>query len=85
MGAIKITLAEPLDAFVAEQVRLGAYPDAEAVVRAGLDLLRGEDAARTARYHRLLQEGLDDLDAGRFEEVHDVDAWLKALSDKPAG
>jgi putative addiction module CopG family antidote len=83
MGAIKITLTEPLDAFVEEQVRLGAYPDAESVVRAGLDLLRGDDAARTVRYHALIQEGLDDLDAGRFEIVDDVDGWLKGLGERP--
>lgn len=83
MGAIKITLAEPLDSFVEEQVRLGAYPDAESVVRAGLDLLRGDDAARTARYHALLREGVAELDRGEGIEVTDVDAWLATLRHEP--
>jgi antitoxin ParD1/3/4 len=83
MGAIKITLAEPLDSFVEEQVRLGAYPDAESVLRAGLDLLR-EDATRTERFHGLVREGLDDLEAGRFETIDDIDGWLKSLNDPPS-
>jgi putative addiction module CopG family antidote len=84
MGAIRITLATPHEAFVEEQVRSGAYPDANAVVQAGLDRLREDEAGRTARFHALVQEGLDDLDAGRFEVVDDIGAWLKTLSDKPA-
>jgi len=40
----------------------------------------GEDeAARLARYRALVQEGLDDLEAGRFEIVEDVDAWFDQL------
>ena len=79
MGDVSVTLEAPLDRFVEEQVRSGAYPDAAAVVRAGLDRLREvaevEDA-REARLTALLQEGLDDLDAGRFERVDDVREWL---------
>ena len=83
MTALKITLANPLDSFVEEQVRSGAYPDAEAVVRAGLTLLRDDDA-RTTRYKALLQEGLDELERGEGVEVTDIGAWLNTLGHDAA-
>lgn len=83
MSDLSLVLDAPLDRFVKEQVRSGAYPDAAAVVRAGLDRLREEaeavEAAKEARFRALLQVGLDDLEAGRFERVDDVGAWLKTL------
>lgn len=45
--------------------------------------LCANDAARVARYRALIQEGLDDLDAGRFEIVEDIDAWLDTLGRRP--
>ena len=45
--------------------------------------LDADDAARLTRYRALVQEGLDDLEAGRFEIVEDVDAWFDALDRKP--
>lgn len=41
------------------------------------------DAARVTRYRALIQEGLEDLDAGRFEVVEDIDAWLDTLGRRP--
>ena len=83
MPGLKITVAKPLESFVEEQVRSGAYPDAESVVQAALIQFRDGDAARTARYHALLQEGLDDFAAGRFEAVEDVDAWMNSRGPQP--
>ena len=42
-----------------------------------------DDAARVVRYRALIQEGLDDLDAGRFEIVENIDAWLDTLGRRP--
>ncbi len=84
MSTLRISLDADQDRFVEEQVRLGVYADAETVVRAGLDLLREDEAARTRRYHALIQEGLDDLAAGRVEEVDDITAWLEDVARRPA-
>jgi len=48
-----------------------------------LDGPDADDALRLARFHALIQEGLDDLDAGRFETVDDVGAWLDGLGRAP--
>ncbi len=68
--------------FVDDQVASGAYPDAAAVIEEALERLANaqDDAAREARFDRLLQEGLDDLDAGRYETVTDTKAWLDGLA-----
>ncbi|WP_298745345.1 hypothetical protein [uncultured Brevundimonas sp.] len=82
MAALTLTLPPALDRFVQDQVASGAYPDADAVVAAALDRLADDamiEADRETRYRRLIQEGLDDLDAGRYETVTDVKAWLDQL------
>ncbi|MDP2259428.1 MAG: type II toxin-antitoxin system ParD family antitoxin [Caulobacter sp.] len=81
MTALKVTLDAPLDRFVEDQVASGAYPDAAAVVRAGLDRLR--DDQREERFKNLVQEGLDDIAAGRVETVDNVGAWLDGLGRRP--
>jgi len=43
-----------------------------------------DDAARTARYRALVQEGLDELDRGEGIEVRDVKAWLDTLGRQSA-
>ncbi|MDI1365095.1 MAG: hypothetical protein PSX79_09545 [bacterium] len=45
--------------------------------------LDADDAVRLARYRALIQEGLDDVEAGRFETVEDIDAWLNTLGRSP--
>lgn len=82
MTALKVTLPEPLDQFVEDQVRSGAYPDAEAVVRAGVALLRDDaeaEAAKEVRFQRLIQEGLDELDRGEGIEVTDLEAFFDEI------
>jgi len=86
MTALKVILDAPLDRFVEDQVASGAYPDAQAVVRAGLDRLRDDqraEAARVTRFKALVQEGLDDIAAGRVETVDNVGAWLDGLGRRP--
>lgn len=82
MSDLSLVLEDPLDSFVEEQVRSGAYPDAAAVIRAGLDRLRVEaetEVAREARFRLLLQEGIDELDRGEGIEVEDMGVWLRSL------
>jgi len=42
-----------------------------------------DDACRLARFHALIQEGLDELDRGEFIEATDVRAWLDGLGHAP--
>ncbi len=84
MSTLKISLDADQDRFVEEQVRSGAYADAETVVRAAVDQFRESEAARTERFHAKIQEGLDDLAAGRVEVVTDIRAWLEKVTRRPA-
>lgn len=80
-----LTLPAPLDRFVEDQVALGAYPDADAVVSASLALLAdaaAADAVRLSRFLAKVQVGLDQLDRGEGVEVTDLDAYFDALEAK---
>lgn len=82
MSDLTLSLPEPLGRFVEEQVQSGAYPDVASVIRAGVERLRedaGDEAAKLARLNAMLQAGLDDFEAGRFEVVDDVTGWLDSL------
>ncbi|MDR7118362.1 type II toxin-antitoxin system ParD family antitoxin [Caulobacter sp. BE254] len=82
MTTRSVILPEPLEAFVEAEVASGAYPNADAVLAAAVDLLQREqrrEAAKVERFKALIQEGLDDLDAGRFEIVEDLGAWFDQI------
>ena len=49
-----------------------------------LDGPDADEARRVARFHALIQEGLDELDRGEGIEVTDVKAWLDTLGPQPA-
>lgn len=83
MTMLKVSLGTEDDLFIEEQVRSGAYADAETVIRAGLERLRQDEALRGERFQSKIQEGLDDLAAGRVEEVSDVSAWLAGVARRP--
>jgi len=79
MSTRNVSLTDPQDQFVEEQVRSGDYPNAEAVVRAGVDLLKTRSDRRVRKLERLrasIQAGLDELDRGGGEVVKDLDAWF---------
>jgi len=78
MTALKVTLDAPLGRFVEDQIASGAYPDANAVVRAGLTALRTE-AARVERFQALVRAGADDIDAGRFQTVDSLGDWFDQI------
>ncbi len=82
MATRNINLTDALDRFVAELVASGQFQNASEVVRAGLRLLKADEerrAAKLAALNAAIQEGLDDMAAGRFEEVTDVSAWLDEI------
>lgn len=82
MASVTITLPDTLDRFVQDQVASGAYPDAEAVLRAGVQRLEAEaelDRVKAERFLAVVQVGLDQLDRGEFVEVADLKAYLDKI------
>lgn len=68
--------------FVEEQMNLGLYESADAVVTAGLALLREQEEA-TLRM--LIQEGIDDVEAGRvmsFESAEELTAYIIGMAEE---
>lgn len=63
----EIHLSEQDQKFIDEQVKFGAYKDADAVIHAGLALM-GSKEGRYVELQRLIQEGLEDVEAGRVVE-----------------
>ncbi len=65
--------------FVEEQMNSGFYQSADAVVTAGLALLREKEGA-TLRV--LIQEGIDDVEAGRvmsFDGAAELTAYIMGM------
>ncbi len=60
---MNVTISPDLEPFVNEKIASGAYQDANAVVRAGLDLLREREKKRDELRHEI-QIGLDQADRG---------------------
>ncbi|MFF2321053.1 type II toxin-antitoxin system ParD family antitoxin [Agrobacterium sp. NPDC058088] len=68
----EIHLSEQDEKFIEEQVAAGIFKDADAVVSAGLRLL-GSNEGKLVELQRLIQEGLDDMEAGRVMEFSTAD------------
>jgi antitoxin ParD1/3/4 len=87
MATRNISLTDPLDRFIDDRVKTGDYQNASEVVRAALRLLKrqtDDEARKEARFQHLIQEGIDDIDAGRSEVITDLDAWFDALEAEVA-
>ena len=88
MSTRNVSLTAPLDRFIDERVDSGDYQNASEVVRAGLRLLKQqteEDRQRLERLRALIQEGVDDMEAGRYTELDwdELDGWLDRLGRPP--
>ncbi len=80
----EIHLSDEHKAFIEEQVKDGRYGSAEEVVAAGLRLL-GSDEGKIEELRRLIQEGIDDVDAGRvveFASAEDMTAHILKMSEE---
>ena len=83
MASAALNLPAPLDAFVEEQVRSGAYRDRDALIRDAVSLLRdrsAEDDAKLARLNARLQAATESLDRGEGTVVVDIDAFFDDIS-----
>lgn len=80
----EIHLSEQDEKFIEEQVAAGVFKDADAVISAGLRLL-GSKEGRFVELQRLIQEGLDDVEAGRvteFSSAEDFTAHIMKLAEE---
>lgn len=78
---MRISLSPDVERLIEEQVESGAYDSADDVVRDALRALCEEDqdyAARLAALRGEIQEGIDDLDNGRYSLKDEVFARLRA-------
>jgi antitoxin ParD1/3/4 len=84
MATRNVSLTSMLNGYVEDRVQSGAFQNASEVVRDALRLHKArtdEDARKLERLTRLIQEGVDDIEAGRYVEVDwdDLDSWLDGL------
>jgi antitoxin ParD1/3/4 len=84
MATRNVSLTDMLDAYVEDRVRSGTFQNASEVVRDALRLHKARTEAeerKIERFNRLIQEGDDDLAAGRYVdvEIDDLDAYLEGL------
>jgi antitoxin ParD1/3/4 len=84
MTTRNVSLTDMLDSYVEDRVRSGAFQNASEVVRDALRLHKArtdEEARKEERFRRLIQEGDDDIAAGRSEviELEQLDDWLDRL------
>ncbi|MGE7369959.1 type II toxin-antitoxin system ParD family antitoxin [Neorhizobium sp. NPDC001467] len=68
----EIHLSEQDQDFITEQLKDGQYRNAEEVIAAGLRLL-GSEEGQIQELRHLIQQGIDDIDAGRVMTFADAD------------
>jgi antitoxin ParD1/3/4 len=84
MTTRNVSLTNMLDAYVDDRVQSGAFQNASEVVRDALRLHKArtdDEARKEERFRRLIQEGDDDIAAGRYVDVDidHLDEWLDQL------
>jgi antitoxin ParD1/3/4 len=80
----EIHLSEQDRNFIEEQVQAGIHEDADAVIAAGLRLL-GSNEGKLVELQRLIQEGIDDVEAGRvmeFDSAEDLTAHILKMAEE---
>jgi len=86
-ATLNVSLTEPLLDFVEDAVSSGQYASASEVVREGLRLLQREratEAEKLAILRRAVQEGHDDLAAGRYADLPVQDIAARVMAKRRA-
>lgn len=81
-------LPEPLDSFVEQQVRSGAYDSRDAVIAEAVRRMKTDaesDDAKLVRLNAMLERAAIQLDAGEAEEVTDIRAYFEAIKAEASG
>lgn len=77
---MNVSLTTELEQVVDQKVKSGMYTSASEVVREGLRLLQQRDEMRETKLNSLraeIQKGIDDLEAGRFQDGEKAMAEIK--------
>lgn len=75
MADLALTLPDPLVQFIDRQVGPDGFADRQSLIEA----LVVDWRDKAERLEALVQEGLDALEAGDYEEVRDLETWLDGL------
>lgn len=81
-------LPGPLDDFVEQQVRSGAYRDRDAVIEAAVERMKAEieiDQAKLTRLNAMLADADESLRRGEGELVTDIKAYFEAIEAEATG
>jgi antitoxin ParD1/3/4 len=81
-----LSLSAETERQIAERVESGQYESADEVVRHALQALSKEDEDYASRLEALrgkIQEGIDDLENGRYSPIDEVFARLRARRGMP--
>lgn len=79
---MNIRLSDEDHAFIDEEVRAGVYKDVDEAIHAGLRLLKSKEG-KNAELRRLIQEGIDDVEAGRVIEFESAADLTRYIMDMP--
>ncbi|MBX3291699.1 MAG: type II toxin-antitoxin system ParD family antitoxin [Acidobacteria bacterium] len=77
---MNVSLTPEIEALIESKVKSGMYNSASEVVREGIRLLQQRDEMREAKLNALraeIQKGIDDLEAGRYRDGHEVMAEIR--------
>lgn len=83
---MSITLPSELEEFVSERVASGEYSSAEAVVSAGIQLLKAQEEQRD-QLRRDIDAAIRQIENGEYFEYDDasLDAFFEELKQKARG
>jgi len=88
MPTRNVVVTDHQAAFIEHMVAAGRYQNASEVLREGLRMVEqreAENAAKLKALREAIQEGIDDMEAGRyttFKTPGAMRAYLKTLSDE---
>lgn len=77
---MNVSLTPELEQVIASKVKSGLYNSASEVIRESLRLLQKRDALHELKLEELrsqIQQGIDDLEAGRFRDGRESMAEMK--------
>jgi antitoxin ParD1/3/4 len=69
---MNVSLTPELEKLVQEKVASGLYQTASEVIREGLRLLKERDDRQTAALREAIQDGLTQLETGKYQEYTDA-------------
>jgi antitoxin ParD1/3/4 len=78
MPTRNVVITDHQAAFIDRMVKVGRYQNASEVLREGLRAVEQREAENAARLKALraaVQVGIDDIEAGKFTEFANADAW----------